>query len=425
MRIVPAWFGVAALFGIVSANDVSAQSGSPLDGVKAAVVIVVARGVDTSQGNAPVEARASGFFINEEGLLVTSYHVRGGLGGGVLDSTVTYDVHSDAFAQGRPAKLIYASPEADVMVLQVPVNVDETQVLRPVSRVAAKLSVGTTPVYAAGYPSGFNYNLTQGTITSFSGPVQPVDVGWTTNVSYPAGMSGSPLVIADGRVVAIVKGSDAGGGALGVVVPIFHIPQQYWSTAASANSTSRLPDGARLLVSGTIVSTAPRAVTKSLTLTRSPCEQNPETVVAVNAAEGWRLDPTSVVVSMRAFVGKSIATEVRSDAGRTEAVVTMEPPGACQEIGGQQVPVGGSATFFGELKYVETPVAPITREVVLAIASGDLGRVPIPAAARNLRALLEYPDGRRQALAVVNGDVSRGAGAATLRLDAVTARAKF
>jgi hypothetical protein len=427
-HIATVW--TALIIGTAASGQQAAvpgQQASPPDDVRNAVVIVVARGVDTGQGNVPVEGRASGFFVNDEGVLITSYHLRGNLGAGVPEGTVNFTVHANAFAQGRPAKLLFASPETDIMILQVPVGPTDVKVLVPASKADARLKVASTPVYAAGYPSGYDYNVSAGTITSFTGPIKPVGVGWITSVSYPAGMSGSPVVVSDGRVVAVVKGADEGGTSLGVVVPVYHIPPQYWSSATPAANAGqqKLPEGARLLVSGTVVSDAPRPVVKSITRTRSPCDRNAEQVIAVQPASGWRVDPGSVVISMRSFIGKSVDSGVRTVAGRTEAFLTMEPQGTCQRIGDQEFAVGDGATFFGELRYVEVPLAPIARNSTLAIAASGLGKVPLPPGASDLKAVLELPDGTRQNLQVKAQDISGSAMMSTLKLDAVAARAKF
>jgi len=166
-----AWLIAIGLI-LFPANLAAAQT-VPKDTLRSAVAIVVARGVNETDSS-PVESVGTGFFINSMGLLVTSYHLREDLGAAVNTGSVKYEVHFDQFSGAVPAKNIYDSPEADILILYVPVSGRVINVLKPADPKSAKLEIAKTPVYAASFAAGYDFSLTPAVITSWSGPVRPL-----------------------------------------------------------------------------------------------------------------------------------------------------------------------------------------------------------------------------------------------------------
>ncbi len=191
--------------------------------IKSAVVTIVVKGVDTSQGNKSVAVQGTGFFISKEGYLVTSYHLKTKLGQTVDDGTVTYDVYFTPTDHIQAAEQ-FALKTSDILVLFTSLGEREVPVFKRGTRNGISLAI--TPVYVAGYPEGYQYSLRPGTITSF-GLIDPVPA-WQTNFSFKDGQSGSPVFKADTTVVAIVKGNDHDAAEFGIVIPVRPIPAEYW-----------------------------------------------------------------------------------------------------------------------------------------------------------------------------------------------------
>jgi S1-C subfamily serine protease len=198
-----------------------------LAGIKNAVVIVVAKGTDPTKGNISVASRGTGFFISKEGYLVTSYHLVTALGD-VAPDTVSYEIH---FGTGQNDAIVSAAiawplPQDDLLVLFASLAERDVAVLQRGDR--AGINIGTTPVYSAGYPQGWQYSLTPGVITSF-GLVDPIPA-WATSLTFKEGQSGSPILRANRTVIAVARGNDADATSIGVVIPVRPIPREYWDS---------------------------------------------------------------------------------------------------------------------------------------------------------------------------------------------------
>lgn len=158
----------------------------------------------------------SGFMWDDQGHVVTNYHVIRGASGAqvILDDK---SVHR--------ADLVGVSPDHDLAVLRIKLNQDQATPL-PLGD-SETLSVGQT-VFAIGNPFGLDHTLTKGIIsavgreiTSVSGQ-RIVDVVQTDAAINP-GNSGGPLLDSSGRVIgvntAIFSPSGASNG-IGFAVPI-------------------------------------------------------------------------------------------------------------------------------------------------------------------------------------------------------------
>jgi len=158
----------------------------------------------------------SGFVWDNDGHIVTNYHVIQGASGAqvILDDNTVYR-----------AQLVGVSPDHDLAVLKIDMKDQPTTPL-PLGDSDA-LQVGQT-VFAIGNPFGLDHTLTKGIISALGREITAVsgqqiaDVVQTDAAINP-GNSGGPLLDANGRVIgvntAIFSPSGASNG-IGFAVPI-------------------------------------------------------------------------------------------------------------------------------------------------------------------------------------------------------------
>jgi hypothetical protein len=412
------------LFPIVPAAR--AQS---LEEVRDAVVIVVARGVDTGNGNAEVVVQGTGFFVNSNGMLVTSHHLIEKLGPTVHEPSIEFTIHFDAMSAAVPARKIYASPEGDVMVLYAPVGSRNVRTLKPARRSAADIRLSTTPVYAAGYAAGYDFSLDPGFVTSWNGPLRPLIPSWLTDHAFSEGQSGSPIVLADGRVVAVAKAADADNVARGIVVPIDFIPTQYWDETESGRevrgqAASLEQEGAvsEIVVMTELRSQRAREVAHPLDVSASPCDPQSRTI-AVPATQGWEIDTDSVVLSAVQVSGGTATAEPILRSPEAIAVkLDLTPSGRCLTVFGQPLPSRQTIRYRATLQYTERPRAAVTQDVVLVEAAA-LDGVQLPVGeGRQLRYLVRSPNGALRAFRPRPSDLTRVDGTMVLDVGRVTER---
>jgi S1-C subfamily serine protease len=221
------WRGLSLFVILFAAFHVEtfAQGGPQPDfsAIKLAVVTVVAKGTDPTQGNKEVAVQGTGFFISKEGYLVTSYHLKTKLGQAVDDGTVIYEVSFGPNDRVQAAE-VYTIKTNDILVLFASIGDRDVPVFQRGTRNG--ISLATTAIYVAGYPEGYQYSVRPGAITSF-GLIEPIPA-WQTNFSFKEGQSGSPVFKADTTVVAVVRGNDHDAASFGIVVPVRPIPAEYW-----------------------------------------------------------------------------------------------------------------------------------------------------------------------------------------------------
>jgi 2-alkenal reductase len=188
------------------AQTVTGGSNSVINAVNAtlpAVVTVLARTGTT-------ESSGSGFFISQDGYIVTNSHVIEG----AQNISIVYAKGGQA-----PAKLIGSSPEFDVAVLQVS---------GPVPAVArwgdsSLLPLGA-PVVAIGSALGeYRNSVTAGILSGFNRQIANMGGLLQTDAAINQGNSGGPLINANGEVVGIntivVRGNYAIAEGLGFAIP--------------------------------------------------------------------------------------------------------------------------------------------------------------------------------------------------------------
>ena len=165
------------------------------------------------------EGSGSGFFWDDQGHIVTNFHVVAG--GGKFRITLADGATIDA-------TLVGVSPDDDIAVLKIDPGACELHPL-PVGT-SADLRVGQA-VYAIGNPFGLDQTLTTGvvsalgrTITSMSG----VDIRncIQTDAAINPGNSGGPLLDSSGRLIGVNAAMRSPSGAsagIGFAVPVDNV----------------------------------------------------------------------------------------------------------------------------------------------------------------------------------------------------------
>ena len=173
--------------------DVLFASASP------SVVRIVTRDEDFR-----VTGFGSGFFISDDGLIVTNYHV---IRGAVFASVVRSD-NSTLFVEG----LLAADPNADLALLKV------TGTGFPALPVGDTKppNIGTR-VFAIGNPEGLTNTLSEGLISGVREWREGVTAVQTT-APISHGSSGGPLMTADGTVVGVTAAFKADGQSLNFAI---------------------------------------------------------------------------------------------------------------------------------------------------------------------------------------------------------------
>ena len=162
------------------------------------------------------QGTGSGFIWDDEGRVVTNYHVIRG----AQEALVRLGDQ-----RSFQARLVGASPEHDVAVLQI----DVPEKLPPPIRVgsSAELKVGQT-VLAIGNPFGLDHTLTTGIVSALNRTVEneaggDIDNVIQTDAAINPGNSGGPLIDSAGRLVGINTMIYSPSGAyagIGFAVPV-------------------------------------------------------------------------------------------------------------------------------------------------------------------------------------------------------------
>lgn len=177
--------------------EVTSSAVSDLDGVKSAVVQIVAEGsfLDPGQWNVNVGSSGTGFIIDPSGIAVTNNHVVTGAAffkvyvGGNLNKA--YD-----------AKVLGVSECSDLAIIDI-----EGEGFPYLDWYTGEVKVGLD-IFAAGFPFGDpEYTLTEGIVAKAQTSGDTVWASVKQVIQHTAkinpGNSGGPLVTKDGQVVAV------------------------------------------------------------------------------------------------------------------------------------------------------------------------------------------------------------------------------
>ena len=165
----------------------------------------------------PVEGAGSGSVIDEQGDILTNYHV--------IANTEKLTV---SFGNGKayPAKVVGRDPDTDLAVIRLLDTPKESLAMVPLGD-SDKLIVGQK-VLAIGNPFGLDRTLTTGVISGLQRPIRaqngrPIEGAIQTDASINPGNSGGPLLDSHGRMIGINSQIESPSGAsagVGFAIPV-------------------------------------------------------------------------------------------------------------------------------------------------------------------------------------------------------------
>ncbi len=177
------------------------------------------------------QGTGSGFFWDDEGRIVTNFHVvRDALALTAQGKVVINDNRqikvSLASGETTTARLVGIAPDNDLAVIQL-TKMPEGGVRKIALGTSSDLEVGQT-VYAIGSPFGQSFTLTSGIISalgrSIQSPSQHIILGVIqTDASLNPGNSGGPLLDKDGRLIGVnaaITSPTGGSVGLGYAIPV-------------------------------------------------------------------------------------------------------------------------------------------------------------------------------------------------------------
>jgi tetratricopeptide (TPR) repeat protein len=147
----------------------------------------------------------SGFFVSNDGLVVTNYHV--------IEGANAASVYADGATEVPVDCVVASDPNYDLVLLRV--RAQPKQYLAVSDE--APPAVGSK-VYAIGCPEGLTNTLNEGLVSALRGTRDGVPIIQTT-AAISHGSSGGPLLSADGRVVGVTSAGLRDGQNLNFAVP--------------------------------------------------------------------------------------------------------------------------------------------------------------------------------------------------------------
>jgi S1-C subfamily serine protease len=165
----------------------------------------------------PVEGAGSGSVIDEQGDILTNYHV-------IADA----EKLTVSFGNGKayPARVVGRDPDTDLAVIRLLETPRESLTIVPMGD-SDKLIVGQK-VLAIGNPFGLDRTLTTGVISGLQRPIRaqngrPIEGAIQTDASINPGNSGGPLLDSHGRMIGINSQIESPSGAsagVGFAIPV-------------------------------------------------------------------------------------------------------------------------------------------------------------------------------------------------------------
>jgi putative serine protease PepD len=165
----------------------------------------------------PQEGSGSGSVIDQEGNILTNYHVIEG---------ATKLAVSFGGQKNYAAKLVGGDPDTDLAVIKLIETPKEPLTIVPLGD-SDKLEVGQK-VLAIGNPFGLDRTLTTGVISGLQRPIRarngrPIEGAIQTDASINPGNSGGPLLDSHGRMIGInsqILSPSGASAGVGFAVPV-------------------------------------------------------------------------------------------------------------------------------------------------------------------------------------------------------------
>jgi len=165
----------------------------------------------------PVEGAGSGSIIDDQGDILTNYHV-----------IANAEKLTVSFGGGKnyPAKVVGRDPDTDLAVIKLLESPKEQMTIVPLGD-SDKLIVGQK-VLAIGNPFGLDRTLTTGVISGLQRPIRAqngrqIEGAIQTDASINPGNSGGPLLDSHGRMIGINSQIESPSGAsagVGFAIPV-------------------------------------------------------------------------------------------------------------------------------------------------------------------------------------------------------------
>jgi serine protease Do len=162
----------------------------------------------------------SGFFLNEEGYLITNYHV---IEKETKIEVTMFQKAKNGFEKKKfeKVKIEAINPFVDLALLKVE-DLGDTKVKYTYLGDIDRIKVGEK-VFAIGNPLGFERTVTDGVISTINRAFEGL-VYIQTNADINPGNSGGPLFNLAGEVVGVINmGYIAIGGLVGFAIPIDYV----------------------------------------------------------------------------------------------------------------------------------------------------------------------------------------------------------
>jgi len=294
----------------------------------------------------PVEGAGSGSIIDDQGDILTNYHVIANaekltvsLGGG----------------KNYPAKVVGRDPDTDLAVIRLLESPKEQMTVVPLGD-SDKLIVGQK-VLAIGNPFGLDRTLTTGVISGLQRPIRAqnnrqIEGAIQTDASINPGNSGGPLLDSHGRMIGINSQIESPSGAsagVGFAIPVNIakriVPQlvkngyvQRPKLGIDPRNVEALSGQVRLPVSyGVLIlavqpgGAAANAGLRGLVQTENDVELG-DIIIAIDGEKVGNNDDLYKILDKHQ-VGETVSVEVMRNGGRmTVSVKLMEAPQRRQGI---------------------------------------------------------------------------------------------
>lgn len=165
----------------------------------------------------PVEGAGSGSVIDEQGDILTNFHV-----------IANAEKLTVSFGSGKSyaAKVVGKDPDTDLAVIKLLETPKEAMTIVPLGD-SDKLIVGQK-VLAIGNPFGLDRTLTTGVISGLERPIhaengRPIEGAIQTDASINPGNSGGPLLDSHGRMIGInsqIESTSGSSAGVGFAIPV-------------------------------------------------------------------------------------------------------------------------------------------------------------------------------------------------------------